>query len=96
MVMDLTKMYLVGYSCRNCGYAMSVYVLKGTEAPSFCRCPNCEAGNAPRVASPSLGAVVYVLVRVCLGGGKLERYVPNRYTSPPVMSLPVPAHRRRH
>jgi len=77
MVMDLTKMYLVGYSCRNCGYAMSVYVLKGTEAPSFCRCPNCEASNAPRVASPSLGAVVYVLV----GGvdGTLERYVPNRY-----------------
>ena len=79
MVMDLTKMYLVGYSCRNCGYAMSVYVLKGTEAPSFCRCPNCEASNAPRVASPSFGGEVYVLVRVCLGGGKLERYVPNRY-----------------
>jgi len=94
MVMDLTKMYLVGYSCRKCGFDMSVYVLKGTEAPSFCRCPNCEASNAPRVARPSFGSVLYVLV----GGvdGKLERYVPNRYTSPPVMSLPVPAHRRRH
>lgn len=72
MVMDLTKMYLVGYSCRNCGFDMSVYVLKGTEAPSFCRCPNCEASNAPRISSPfASGAVVYVLV----GGvdGRLER-----------------------